>query len=75
MSLRTSRWRSTVVLVAAVLLGLYSIAGVLMAGMLQGSGYRTAARIYLALFALSLIIVVSVIVVRRRGKNTSRPAI
>src|SRR5688500_7826264 len=63
---RRLRWRSTILLLLAVLLGLYSIAGLLMAGSLQGSGYQTAAWVYLALIALSLVSVVGVLVWRWR---------
>jgi hypothetical protein len=66
---RPLRWRNTLLFLAAVLLGLYSLAGMVMAGSLQGSGYRIAARVYLVLLALSLVSVVGVVVWRWRRRN------
>ena len=63
------RWRSTLLLFTAVLLGLYSVAGLMMAGSLQGPGYRTAAWVYLIVLALSLVCVVALLVWRRRTRD------
>jgi hypothetical protein len=70
-----SRWRSTVALIGALLLGAFSVAGYITVGMLQAPGYRTAAWIYIGLFALSVSAAVGIVVVRWRGRNPSRPAI
>jgi tellurite resistance protein TehA-like permease len=70
-----SRWRSAVGLVGALLLGAFSVAGYLTVGMLQPTGYRTTAWIYLGLFAFSLVAAAGIAFLRRRGRNPSRPAI
>ena len=73
-SSRTSHWRSALVLVGALLLGLFSIAGIFAAASLQGAGYRTPVWIYLGLLVLSLVLVIGVIMWRWRLRNMSRPA-
>jgi ABC-type thiamin/hydroxymethylpyrimidine transport system permease subunit len=67
-----SRLRSTFTLVAAVLLGVFSVGGYVQAGMLQPTGYRTAAWIYLGLFMLSVVVALVALVLRRRGRDASR---
>ena len=72
---REVRWRSAILLLVAGLSALYSLAGYVMAGDLQGPGYRTAAIIYLALLALSIAAFIGVTVWRRRSRDSSRPVI
>ena len=62
-------------LLIAALAALYSFAGYVMAGDLQGPGYRTAATIYLVLLVLSIGTFAGVIVWRRRSRDSSRPVI
>ena len=75
MTVRSPRWHSALLLLFAGLLGLYSIAGVIMAGTLQGGGYRIAVWIYVALFALSLATVIGILVWRWRHRDLPQPDI
>lgn len=62
-----SRWRSTIALIVALLVALFSIAGYFTAASLQASGYQTAAKIYVGLLALSSVVIIGILIVRRRG--------
>jgi hypothetical protein len=75
MSPRNIRWRSALLLLVAVVLALFSLAGWFMAADLQGPGYRTAALIYLLLLAVSIGAIIGILVWRRRRRETPRPAI
>jgi choline-glycine betaine transporter len=79
MKRRKSRIRRTLALIAAVLLGAFSIAGWLMVASLAGAAgpddladFRTAAWIYIGLFTLSVVVAASVIVSRWRERRGSR---
>ena len=65
---RRSMRRPIVILVVSILVGLYSVAGYFMAGMLQPPGYQTAASIYLGTFAAGVLGAVAAVgaLVRRR---------
>jgi hypothetical protein len=70
------RRRASVLLpVGLVLLALFSVAGYITAGSLQGSGYRTAAKVYLGVFAVSVLALVGVLIWRKQQKRASRPVI
>jgi hypothetical protein len=69
------RWGSMLLLVCFVLLALFSVVGYVTAGSLQAPGYRTAAWVYIGLFAFSLSGLVGVLVWRGRRKDGSRPVI
>ncbi len=70
--MRKGRW---LLALGAVLLGLYSITGIVMAGSLQGTGYRIAVKIYLVLLAASTGIAVCALRWGRSERKVSRPAI
>jgi hypothetical protein len=69
---KTGRW---LLALGAVLLGLYSITGIVMAGSLQGTGYRIAVKIYLVLLAASTVLAVCALRWGRSERQGSRPAI
>lgn len=61
--------------VGLVLLALFSVAGYVTAGSLQGSGYQTAGKIYIGLFAISVLALVAVLGWRTHQNRASRPVI
>jgi uncharacterized membrane protein YcjF (UPF0283 family) len=70
--------KEAILLLISFVLGVFSAAGYLQAGMLQSAGYRTAAWVYLGLLVLSAIGIVAVIgaLVRQAlRRNSKRPAI
>jgi hypothetical protein len=73
MSARPVRWRSALLLLAAVSFGIFNVAGYLQAGSLQGTGYQTAAWIYLVLLAVSLVGIIAIFVWRWRRRYTPPP--
>jgi hypothetical protein len=72
---RHIRWRSTLLLLAAVLLALFSVAGWVMAADLQGPGYQTAALIHLLMLAVSIAAIIVILIWRRRRRDTPRSAV
>jgi hypothetical protein len=70
--------RLKLVLFISLLLGVFSASGYLQAAMLQPSGYRTAAWIYVVLFVASAVGIVGTtgtLVWRALRRNSDRPAI
>jgi hypothetical protein len=51
---RARRWSGALLLMLLALLAPFSVAGYFTVGMMQAPGYRTAAWVYIGLFALSL---------------------
>ena len=70
--------RPKLILLIALLLGVFSFSGYLQAGMFQPPGYRTAAWIYFALFlgsAVTVMAAIGTLIWRALRRTSKRPAI